>query len=87
MKSLIKSIALGIISAFAVLGININSSGASLQSSEVKIKENTPLYLEHASTIQQDQEKNNLLAWHYSHASHASHASHESHYSHYSSRY
>lgn len=91
MKSFFKKTVFGLLSLLAIFGVNIGSSGASVRTNDVQIKEDTPLYLEHASTIlAQTQEKTNLLAWHYSHYSHGSHGSHyshESHYSHYSSRY
>lgn len=91
MKSWFKKTALGLISLLSILGINVSSSIASVHTNNIQIKENTPLYLEHGSTIlDQSQEKTNILAWHYSHSSHGSHGSHyshESHYSHYSSRY
>ncbi len=90
MKSWIKKTALGLVAALSFFGVNVGSTNASLQSDTVKIKENTPLYLEHASNIlTHAQERNNFLAdheSHYSHDSHSSHSSHDSHYSHYSSR-
>lgn len=88
MKSLIKRIALGLVTVVSVFGINIGTSNASFMSEGTKITENTPLYLEHASSIiSQSQGSNSLVAWHTSHYSHGSHGSHESHVSHYSSRY
>ena len=91
MKSLVKRIALGLVTIVSVFGINIGTSNASFTNNAANIKENTPLYLEHASSIiSQSQGSDNLIAWHsshYSHGSHASHGSHQSHYSHYSSRY
>jgi hypothetical protein len=87
MKSLLKRITLGLVTIVSVFGINIVSSNASIRSDELKIRENTPLYLEHASSIiSQSQGNNNLVALHSSHYSHGSHGSHESHVSHYSSR-
>lgn len=88
MKSLLKRIALGLVTIVSVFGINIGTSNASFISDGSNIKENTPLYLEHASSIvSQSQGSNTLVAWHTSHYSHGSHGSHESHASHYSSRY
>jgi len=90
MKSWLKKTALGLVAALSFLGVNVGSTNASLQSDTLKIKGNTPLYLEHASNIlAQAHGTNNLLAdheSHYSHDSHSSHESHDSHYSHYSSR-
>lgn len=91
MKSWLKKVAVSILTLLPVIGINIGSANASLHNTELQIKETTPLYLEHATTIlEQAQDKTNILAWHYSHSSHQSHSSHyshESHHSHYSSRY
>ena len=88
MKSLLKRIALGLVTIVSVFGINIGTANASFISDGSNIKENTPLYLEHASNIiSKSQGSDNLVAWHSSHYSHGSHASHESHASHYSSRY
>lgn len=88
MKTWIKQAALGLVAVFSFLGINVGPSSAAIQNKDMQIKENTPLYLEHGSTILANAQQNNSqLAWHYSHSSHMSHESHASHVSHYSSRY
>lgn len=87
MKKVITTISYAIISILSVFGISIKTSNANIPSSDLmNIKESTPLYLEVSSDMLQhnEQDNNNLLAWHYSHYSHASHYSHDSHSSHYS---
>jgi hypothetical protein len=85
MRNLIKKVStiLGIIISF--LGISTRCGQSITVEKTDLIKENTPLYLEHASNIHKDFFDNSImLTWHESHYSHYSHESHYSHYSHYS---
>lgn len=87
MKGIIKKISLGLLAVFSILGINVTSSKADIQKHVTAIKETSPLYLEHSSTLYQQTVQNGYpMGWVYDHESHYSHSSHESHYSHYSSR-
>jgi len=96
MKNFFVKIGVTFVSLIALLGVNINTSSATVSptntnASELKttivneVTESTPLFLYHANLL--DETNNDLLAWHYSHQSHESHYSHQSHYSHYSSRW
>ena len=75
-----------------ISGINFPHNTTTADSTKVikisSITQNTPLYLEHSSTINSNPlytiESQHYS--HYSHSSHYSHQSHQSHYSHYSSR-
>lgn len=84
MKKFISRFIIVLVTLFAAIGINTNFANAMLNNSINSISKNSPLYLQHASSVIAD---HSIANSHYSHASHASHASHESHRSHYSSRY
>jgi hypothetical protein len=90
MKKIISTISNLFLILISFFGLAIGGSSADVQHKAglTSIKENTPLYLETASTmLQKNGQANVLLAdddSHYSHESHDSHYSHESHQSHYS---
>ena len=68
----------------STVGMGQSPGALSVQNvSPTVIEENTPLYLEHATVInQQSAQQKVQLSWHESHHSHYSHESHDSHYSH-----
>lgn len=83
MKKGLSRIALLFSGALAVLGLGGGVAQASLQPAQpaktMEVREEKPLYLEHAMTKITDSDMQ--LTWHTSHASHESHVSHHSHYS------
>lgn len=81
MKRFFEKITLFILGVIALLGLNLKDSKAVHSSYLTQITPDTPLFLQHANDIFQNQD---VLSWHYSHFSHRSHYSHESHFSHYS---
>ena len=68
----------------STVGMGQSAGAIAVQNvSPLVITETTPLYLEHATVINQQRSQQNVqLSWHESHSSHYSHESHESHYSH-----
>jgi PBP1b-binding outer membrane lipoprotein LpoB len=66
---------------FGASSVNANASSvnANLENEIKKITENTPLVLQHADGVFD----NDSIKWHTSHRSHGSHRSHRSHWSSY----
>jgi len=67
---------------FGASSVNANTSSVNVNTeNEIrKITMNTPLVLQHASSVFDDDSGSTM--GHYSHRSHGSHGSHRSHYSH-----
>ena len=70
-----------IISTAVLFGAS--TASASTENEIKKITENTPLVLQHADSVFDND--SGSIKWHYSHSSHVSHVSHVSHRSHWSS--
>jgi hypothetical protein len=82
MKKLLKALYMLSTVILSTVGIGHSAGALTMQNANpLVIKENTPLYLEHVSAINQS---NVQIADHESHYSHQSHESHYSHRSHYS---
>ena len=67
----------------ASTAIGASTTSASTENEIKKITENTPLVLQHADSVFDND--SGSIKWHYSHSSHVSHVSHVSHRSHWSS--
>ncbi len=86
MKKLFKSLYLVGTIILSTVGLGHSAGAVTIpHNNPLAIHESTPLYLEHASVINQQHAQQNVqLADHESHYSHSSHDSHYSHRSHYS---
>lgn len=83
MKKLLRALYMLGTVALSTVGLGQTVNTYAQQNTLLTIRENTPLYLEHFSVINQHNAQANVqLADHESHYSHSSHASHDSHYSH-----